>query len=308
MNTDRFHRKASFREALSAYVLLAPAVILFLVIGLFTVLFSIWLSFYHLGQGSLLSSAKFAGLDNFKDFLIGRDQLLAESFWRALGNNLIICVSMVLLVIPISLVLSVLLQNITRGVRFFRTLFLLPMVTSSVAIYYVWTGIYEPEGSLNKILSAVGLDKLLAVNGWIGELHTALPAVILVIVWGAVPFTMILYFAGLQSIDQHLYESAEIDGANFWRKLLHITWPILKPITVIAIIINLNGAIQIFDQVWVMTKGGPAGTTEVVSVLIYKEAFLGTGDLGRANAMGWTMFALTFALSLISIRSLREKA
>ncbi|MFD0711479.1 carbohydrate ABC transporter permease [Paenibacillus sp. GCM10027626] len=308
MKKGTFHSRAVRREAAAAYVLLAPALLLFLVIGLFTVLFSIWLSFYHLGQGSLIVNAKFAGLDNFKDFLLGDDQLISESFWRALRNNATICVSVIVLVIPLSLFISALLQNITRGVRLFRTLLLIPMVSSSVAIYYVWSGIYEPTGLLNRMLEAVGLSQWIAVNGWTGELNTALPAIIAVIVWGMIPGTMILYFAGLQTVDTHLYESADIDGASFWQKLLHITWPMLKPITIIAVIINLNGAIQIFDQIWIMTKGGPAGTTEVASVLIYKEAFVNAkGDLGRANAMGWTMFVFTFALSLISMRMLREK-
>ena len=182
------------------------------------------------------------------------------------------------------------------------------MVASSVAIFYVWTGIYDPSGSLNQFLTATGLENLVAINGWLGELRTAFPAIIAVVIWSSVPATMILYFAGLQTVDPYLYESADLDGANFWQKLLHITWPILKPITVIAMIMNLNSAIQIFDQVWVMTKGGPAGITDVVSVVIYREAFVIVGgDMGVANAMGWTMFALTFILSLISMRSLRDK-
>ncbi|QGQ94020.1 sugar ABC transporter permease [Paenibacillus psychroresistens] len=308
MSSQHYRNKAASRESMAAYILIAPAIILFLVIGLFTVGFSLWLSFYHLPQGSLISNAKFAGLDNFKDFLLGRDQIISEKFWLALKNNMILCISMVFLVIPISLLISILLQSITKGVRFFRTLFLLPMVTSSVAIYYVWTGIYDPEGSINQFLKAVGLIDAMAVNGWLGELNTALPAIIVVIVLGGVPGTMILYFAGLQTVDPHLYESADIDGANFWQKLVNVTWPILRPITIIAIIINLNGALQIFDQVWVMTKGGPAGTTEVVSVLMFKEAFVNrNGDLGTANAMGWIMFLFTFVLSLISIKSFKDK-
>ncbi|MBB6670885.1 carbohydrate ABC transporter permease [Cohnella nanjingensis] len=308
MKSGSFYSKAARREAASAYLLMAPAILLFLVIGLFTVLFSIGLSFFHMGHGSLIANAKFAGLDNFKDFLLGDDQLLSESFWRALRNNLVICVSVVALVIPVSLLISVLLQNIARGVRLFRTLLLLPMVSSSVAIYYVWTGIYEPSGLLNRLLQAIGWKSAVAANGWLGELHTSLPAIIAVIVWGMIPGTMILYFAGLQTIDSHLYESADIDGASFGQKLLHITWPMLKPITVIAVIMSLNGAIQIFDPIWIMTKGGPAGSTEVVSVVIYQEAFVNMkGDLGRANAMGWTMFALTFVISLISMRTLKEK-
>lgn len=298
-------RKYPLREMFTAYLLLSPAVLLFLVIGLFTVVFSLWLSFHHLKQGSVVSSASFAGLDNFRDFLFGGSPVLTRRFWQALVNNLIIAGSIVTFVIIISLFLAVLLQKITIGAKFFRTVFLVPMITSSVAIVYVWQGIFEPKGALNKVLESLGLTQFIATNGWLGEMSTALPAIIVILVWGGIPGTLILYFAGLQTVDQHLYEAAEIDGANAWKKMLHITWPALKPITVIAIVFNLNAALQVFDPIWITTKGGPAGSTMVVNVLIYQEAF-GDGDMGRANAMGWTIFVLTFFLSLLSMRALKE--
>lgn len=294
------------REAATGYMLVAPAILLFLLIGLFTVLFSIGLSFYHLGQGSVISSAKFAGLDNFKNFLFGRDLNLTRVFRTAILNNVWVLLS-TFAVIPIALALAVMLQRITKGIRLYRTVFLLPMVTSSVAIYYVWQGIYDPDGTLNKLLSAIGLDGLVAVNGWLGELHTALPSLIVTVIWGSVPGMMILYFAGLQTVDPHLYEAAEIDGAGAWQKILRITWPMLRPITVICLIMGMNGALQIFDPVWIMTKGGPANATEVVNVLVYQQAFV-NGDMGVANAMGWSIFVLTFLLSLISLRMLRDKS
>lgn len=306
MKKNPYRSRAAFKEMMTGYLLLSPAIILFLVMGLVSVLLSIGLSFVHLGQGQLLTSARFAGLDNFKDFLFGGAPVLSDQFWGAITHNIYIALAMVVIVIPLALMLALMLESITHGVRFFRTVFLLPMVTSSVAIYYVWTGIYDPSGTLNQVLSAIGLDNLVAVNGWIGELNTALPAIIVTVIWGAIPGTMILYFAGLQIVDRSLYEAAEIDGANAFQKVLHITWPILRPITVIAVILNLNAALQIFDQVWVMTQGGPAGSTEVVNVLVYKEAFV-SGDMGRANAMGWTIFLLTFTLSMISMRALRDK-
>lgn len=301
------YRKAARREALAGYLLIAPAVGLFIVIGLFTVVFSVVLSFFTLPQGQLIWNAKFAGWDNFKDFLFGGNYILSSFFRQALINNLWISFSMVVIVIPLALVIAVLLEKVTRGVKVLRTVFLLPMVTSSVAIYYVWQGLYDPSGAINQMLRTVGLDSLVAQNGWIGEMHTALPAMIITIIWGALPHSLILFFAGLQSIDSHLYEAAEIDGANAWQKLTHITWPVLKPITVIVVIMNLNVALQVFDQIWVMTKGGPAGATQVVNVLVYQQAFLQDGDMGVANAMGWTMFVLTFALSLLSLRLFSEK-
>ncbi|RED60567.1 carbohydrate ABC transporter permease [Cohnella phaseoli] len=301
------YRKAARREALAGYLLIAPAVGLFIVIGLFTVLFSIVLSFFSLPQGQLIWNAKFVGLDNFKDFLSGGNYILSGFFRQAIVNNLWIAFAMVVIVIPLALIIAVLLEKATRGVRLFRTIFLLPMVTSSVAIYYVWQGLYDPTGSINQLLASIGLDSWIAKNGWIGEMHTALPAIIVTIVWGALPHSLILYFAGLQAVDTHLYEAADIDGANAWQKLVRITWPVLKPITVIVMIMNLNVALQVFDQIWVMTKGGPAGATQVVNVLVYQQAFFQDGNMGVANAMGWTMFMLTFILSLISLKLFGDK-
>ncbi|MFD0717590.1 carbohydrate ABC transporter permease [Paenibacillus sp. GCM10027626] len=294
------------REWLYGYAMVAPAILLFLVIGLFTLVFSLWMAFHHVQAGSLIASARYAGLDNFREFLTGGNTVMTQMFFNAVKNNLILGVSLVLIVIPMSLVLSVLLQNAKRFVKGFRTIFLIPMVTSSVAIFYVWQGIYDPKGSLNMVLSAIGLESFVMSNGWLGELHTALPAIIVQTCWGSIPATLILYVAGLQTIDPHLYESAEIDGASAFSKLIHITWPVLRPITAIAVITTINGAMQLFDNIWIMTKGGPAGSTQVVNVLVYQDAFV-TGQLSRANAMGWTIFLITFVLSLISLRLLRTK-
>ncbi|MCC3372126.1 carbohydrate ABC transporter permease [Cohnella sp. REN36] len=294
------------KEMVAGYAMIAPAILLYLMVGLVTLLFSIWIAFQHVNAGSLISSAKFAGFDNFKDFLWGGDSVATGMFFSAIKNNLIIAASLIVIVIPLSLVLAVLLQNIRWFAKGFRTIFLIPMVTASVAIFYVWQGIYDPAGALNTTLSAFGLDALVAKNGWLGEINTALPAIIAQTCWGAIPATLILYVAGLQSVDTHLYESADIDGATALQKLLHITWPVLRPITAIAVIMTINGAMQIFDNIWLMTKGGPAGSTQVVNVLVYQDAFA-SGKLSRANAMGWTVFLVTFLFSLISLKALRSK-
>lgn len=295
------------KDWLAGYVMVAPAIVLFLVVGLFTILFSLWLAFHHVQGGSQVFAANFAGFDNFKAFLFGGDTVMTKMFRNAVMNNIVIAVSMILIVIPVSLVLAVLLQNVKWFTKGFRTVFLIPMVTSSVAVYYVWQGIYDPAGALNTLLSQIGLDSLVAKNGWLGEINLALPAIVVQGCWGAIPATLILYVAGLQGVDTHLYEAADIDGANALQKLLHVTWPVLRPITAIAVIMTINGAMQLFDNVWIMTKGGPAGSTQVVNVLVYQEAFV-SGRLSRANAMGWTVFLMTFIFSLISLRALRSKS
>jgi len=300
------------KDAWIGYLLVTPAVLLFIVIGLVSVIMSLVLSFYHLSMGSLLTQAVFTGFGNFKGFLLGKDPILSEFFWRAMGHNLIIGICMLVFIIPISLFIAVLLQEIKWGVAFFRTVFLLPMVTASVSIYYVWIGIYDPNGSLNQLLNSLGLQHFAEANGWLGDTKTALPAIIFMIILGGIPNTMILYFAGLQTIDPSLHEAAKIDGAGYWKRMIHITWPILRPISVIAVILLLNGAFQVFEPVWLTTKGGPAGASEVVNNLIFNEAFMGgtTGgmsDMGMANAMSWVVAAITFMFTLLSLRLFRDR-
>lgn len=296
-------RKWQRQERLAGYTLISPAILIFLLMGLASIVVSIALSFTYLPRGSIIQNAKFTGLSNYKDFLLGESPVVSEMFWSAIKNNFTIAFALVLFVIPIGLVLAYMLTKIGRGRKLITVLLLVPMVVSSTSIYYVWSGIYEPDGTLNQILEAIGLSALVAKNGWLGDTATALPAMILLIIWSAIPEAVILYSSKMQSLDTSLFEAADLDGANTWQKLRYIVWPLLRPITIIVVIQNINRAFQIFDQVYVMTGGGPAGATQVINMLVYNEAFQNpNGNIGRANAMGWMIFIITFVLSLISMR------
>lgn len=296
-------RKWQRQERLAGYTLISPAILIFLLMGLASIVVSIALSFTYLPRGSIIQNAKFTGLSNYKDFLLGESPVVSEMFWSAIKNNFTIAFALVLFVIPIGLVLAYMLTKIGRGRKLITVLLLVPMVVSSTSIYYVWSGIYEPDGTLNQILEAIGLSALVAKNGWLGDTATALPAMILLIIWSAIPEAVILYSSKMQSLDTSLFEAADLDGANTWQKLRSIVWPLLRPITIIVVIQNINRAFQIFDQVYVMTGGGPAGASQVINMLVYNEAFQNpNGNIGRANAMGWMIFIITFVLSLISMR------
>lgn len=296
-------KKWQRQERLAGYTLISPAILIFLLMGLASIVVSIALSFTYLPRGSIIQNAKFTGLSNYKDFLLGESPVVSEMFWSAIKNNFTIAFALVLFVIPIGLVLAYMLTKIGRGRKLITVLLLVPMVVSSTSIYYVWSGIYEPDGTLNQILEAIGLSALVAKNGWLGDTATALPAMILLIIWSAIPEAVILYSSKMQSLDTSLFEAADLDGANTWQKLRYIVWPLLRPITIIVVIQNINRAFQIFDQVYVMTGGGPAGATQVINMLVYNEAFQNpNGNIGRANAMGWMIFIITFVLSLISMR------
>ncbi|MAS38053.1 MAG: ABC transporter permease [Anaerolineaceae bacterium] len=309
------HRLMNVLKKNVGFFFILPALLLFLIFGLYTVIFAVVLSFFRwngFGDFSIfpprceLPECAFVGLENFQNFLYD-NPVQSQFFWRALQNNIIMAIAVTLGTILIALPLALALNRAVRGQSIYRTLMLLPMVTAGIAVFYVWSFIYEPDGSLNAILEAVGLEALQARQGWLGQPNTALGALIVVMIWGSVPFAMILYLAGLQTIDRDLFEAAAIDGANGFQVVWNIVWPLLRPITVIIVITNFNSVIQGYEQVYLMTNGGPAGYTEVVGLQIFNYGFGDQRQLGMASAMSWTLFVLAFAVALINLRFFRSQ-
>jgi multiple sugar transport system permease protein len=299
----------------SGFLFIAPAVIIFLVFGLYTVIYSIVLSFFRwngFGRFTLLPfecqapACKFTGLQNFFDFLY-QEPTYSRFFWQALQHNLAIAIFVTAITILIALPLAVALNRAARGQSFYRTLMLLPMITSGIAIYYVWMYIYEPDGLLNSVLKTVGLGLLQAKQGWLGQADVALGSLMVVLIWGAVPLAMILYLSGLQTINVELYEAAIMDGASAFQMMWNITWPLLYPITVIIVIMSINAAFQGYEMVYLMTYGGPAAHTEVVGLQIFKFGFGDQRQLGMASAMSWILFLFVFVVALFNLRILRSK-
>jgi ABC-type sugar transport system permease subunit len=282
------------------YLFLLPGVILFLFVGVYSVGFSIYLSFFN-WSGIDFSNARFEGINNFREFLLGDNPIVTRDFYNALLHNIQLAFFQVVVVIPVALVLAFVLQN-TKAVSFYRTIYFLPMIASGVAIFYVWKGLFEPSGAFNSFFDWVGLDFLVVSSGILGSSSTSLFGIIITAIWGGLPGTLLLYYAGLTSIDPTLYEAASVDGAKKHTMILKITWPLLKPITLIAVIQMVNGAFQAFENVYIMTGGGPAGSTEVIGTLVYKMAFL-EGDYGLASAIGWTAFLITGLIAIFSFRS-----
>jgi len=290
------------RNNVAGWLFCAPGLILLSIVGVYCVGFSILLAFYNWG-GVDFSTARFVGFQNFRRLLLGG--IASSQFYRAILNNLLIGVFSVVLIVPLSMGLAFLMQNRGKATAVFRTIYFLPMVCSGVAVFYVWKNLFAANGGINSILSALGLHSLISRNGIFGDPYLALLGIIIVSVWSAIPGNLILYYAGLAGADKSLYEAAEIDGATKFQMLIYITWHILKPITVIVVILTLNGSFQSFSNVYTMTGGGPSGATEVLGTFIYYYAF-GTGvagsNFGLPSAAGWLGFILTATLSMFSIR------
>ncbi len=302
-------------RANSGFLFISPAVLIFMVFGLYTIVYSLVLSFFRWKGFTRFSiippvceapGCAFWGLTNYKDFLY-KDPGVSKLFWAAMQNNIVIAIVVPLGTIFIGLVVAIALNRAIRGQSIFRTLMMLPMVTSGIAVYFAWSSIYQSKGPLNAILNSIGLGFLQARRGWLGGAETALPALMAVMIWGAVPSAVILYLAGLQTIDNELREAAIMDGANSWDILVHITWPLLRPVTVIILILGINGALQGFDMPLLMTRGGPANHTQVVGLRIYDFGFGNDLQLGIASAMGWGLFLVVFLISLLNLRLFRSK-
>lgn len=297
--------KRELRENAAAYLMLAPSLLLFLAVGLFSILFSILMSFYN-WAGIDFSMARFVGLRNFEMFITGLRPAMTENFYNAILHNIEIAAISIICIIPIALTIAILVTQAGRFAGFFRTVYFIPMVTAGAATYYAWQGLYSPNGTLNSIMKFLNLNFLVVKDGMLGNEKTALIGIIITVIWGSIPSTMILYYAGLLSIDRSIYEAADIDGANKRQTAIHITWPMLKPMTMVAVITTLNGCFQMFDNVWILTQGGPANSTQVAGTLIYQTAFggiyPGVNGFGLASAMGWTVFIITLIISLFSLK------
>jgi len=311
-------RRSSLLRALKAnsgFLFVLPALIIFVVFGLYTVIYSIVLSFFRwngFGKFSILPLAceppacQFAGLDNFAYFLY-KEPTMSRFFWQALQHNIIMAIFVTAGTVLVALPLAISLNRAARGQSMYRLLIMLPMVTAGIAVYYVWMFIYEPDGLLNSALGAAGLNFLQAKQGWLGQADRALISLMIVMIWAAVPIATILYLAGLQTIEKELYEAAVIDGASVWQQLWRITWPLLLPVTVVVIITSINSVLQGYEMVYLMTYGGPAAHTEVVGLQIFKYGFGDQRQLGMASAMSWALFVLVFAVALVNLRLLRTR-
>jgi len=229
------------------------------------------------------SALRLVGLRNYTALL--GDPL----FWSALRNTLYFVVVGGPLSIAVSLAAALAVH--ARGVRMkglFRTVFFLPVTTTIVAVAVVWRYLYHPRfGLLNYVLAAFGLGPV----DWLGDPAWAMPSIIAMAVWKNFGFNMIVFLAGLQSIPERLYEAASLDGAGRWRQFVHVTLPSLAPTTLFVTLLTAIGYFQLFAEPYVMTQGGPAGSTRSVVLLMYEEGFR-WWNIGMAAAVAFVLFAI----------------
>jgi len=275
-----------WEEAGWAYIFLLPNLLLFSLFTVYPVLASF---FYSLNKWTLHSPMEFLGLANYRALI--QDPI----FLKVFGNTLYYTAG----VIPFQTALALLIAlGLNQRIRFmvgYRALYFLPVVTSMVAVSIVWQWMYQPQyGVINSLLRIVGIEG----PNWLFSKGWAMPSVIAMSIWKNVGYSVVLYLAALQSVPESFYESAMIDGANSWDKFWHITLPIISPTTFFIIVLSVIGSFQAFDQIYVLTQGGPARSTSVIVHYLYENGFQWF-NMGYAAAIAYVLFALLFILTII---------
>jgi multiple sugar transport system permease protein len=284
------------RKEWTAYLFLAPGLILFAIFTVFAVVYSFYLSFH---EWNILEPAKpFVFLDNYA-------RLFADKrFHRAVFNTVYYTALAVPLTMMAGLSIALLLNNI-RFKGIYRTLYYIPTITPLVVAAIIWKWVYQGDyGLLNYFLSSLGIiDRPIL---WLSDPNLAMPAVIIMSVWGGAGYHMVIYLAGLQAIPVEYYDAAKVDGASSWQQLRHVTVPLLTPTTFFLLITSIIGSFQVFTQIYIMTNGGPLGRTSTIGFYLYEKAFR-QFQMGYASAMAYALFAMIFIFTLIQLRYMRQE-
>jgi raffinose/stachyose/melibiose transport system permease protein len=268
-------------------VFLAPALLLYTIFLIYPIVQSTRYSLYD--WNGLEPLDDFVGLDNFR-------RAFSDPLFRdALRHNVVIIVLSLVLQIPFALGLAMLLNSHIRGRGMLRTLFFAPYVLSEVVTGVVWRQILRPAGLLDQSLEAIGAGGL--VHEWLADPDVVLYSLFFVISWKYFGFHMVLILAGLQQIPKELGEAAAIDGASSWQTFRHVTLPLLGPTIRVSVFLSIIGALQLFDIVWVTTKGGPIGASSTMATYLYEN--FRRGLFGYASAVSIVIFAIALVVALL---------
>jgi multiple sugar transport system permease protein len=286
-------RQRGWRNAGWVLFFLAPSAIPLIAFTIVPMITSAWVSLH---EWNLIKGMTWVGLDNYRNLLSGPDTRMV--FW----HTLLYVAGYLPLVYVGGLILALVLNRRMPGQAFFRAAYFLPVVTSWVVVALVWKWLLSPSnGLVNHLLGSLGIGQ----PGWWTDPAWALPSVILASAWKDLGFVMVILLAGLQAIPGDVLDAASVDGASGWRRFWHITLPLLSPSTFFVVVISLINGFQVFDQVFVMTGGGPDDASQVVVGRIYDLTFR-YGRAGEASALSWLLFAVILLITAVQIRGQRR--
>lgn len=282
------------RETVAGYLFLVPNILGFIGFSLVPVITAFGLS---LTNWDGMQETKFIGLKNFIDLF------KHESFRIALKNTFVYAITFVPLTLLVALAVAVLLNQKLKAVKVYRALFFMPYISSAVAVSYVWAALLNPtSGPINMLLKDIGIAN---PPMWLTSTQWAMITVVIISVWKNFGYYSIIYLASLQGVPKHLEEAAMIDGANRWQVFRNITIPALAPVTFFCLIMAAISSFKVFDQVYVLTEGGPGRSTTTLVQYIYTNSFQNY-RMGYGAAAAVVLFVIIFAVTLIQYRGQRK--
>ena len=275
-------------NCISFFLFSSPWIIGFIIFMLIPMVSSLIISFT---EWDILTPPKWVGFKNYKELFSD------ELFYKSMKVTMLYTIFSVPINVIFSLFVAMLLNSNIKSMKIYRVIYYLPAVVSGVVVSLLWAWIFNPEfGLLNNILIKVGIHG----PRWIYDENWAIPSLVIMSLWG-IGGGVIMYLSGLQSIPTNLYYAANIDGANWWNRLRHITIPSMSPILLFTTLTGIIGAMQTFTQAYVMTDGGPNNATLFYAFYVYKNAFTWY-KMGKACALAWILFLVIFILSIIVLK------
>lgn len=274
------------------WVYLGPAVAVMAVACLVPLLSALQLGFYDWSLGTPWGEAKWVGTDAFvaafKDAAV----------WRSLVTTLIFAAVCVVAEMLLGIALALALEGDVRGMAFFRTLFILPMMIAPIAVGLTWRYLFDAQfGLLNAIIGVLGM----APVGWLAQENTAFIAIVIADIWQWTPFVFIMMIAGLANVDSSVLEAARIDGATWWQATRRVKLPMIMHVIAITLLMRLIDAFRVLEVIYILTFGGPGDSTEILSLHIYKTAFVGQ-RLGTAAAISVLLLVVVALLSWLALK------
>jgi putative chitobiose transport system permease protein len=272
------------------YLFLLPALLILGLTVAFPALQAFYLSFTEY-QYDLTAAPRWVGLKNFS--VLFKDPL----FWKTMGNTVLYLLGVVPVLVSCSLGLAIAVNQKLRGITWFRAAFYTPVIVSLVVAGIAWKALYASNGFINQLLKQVGFSTEIP---WLTDPKFAIWSVMLVTIWKGLGYYMVIYLAGLQGISPELYEAAALDGSDGWRKHLDITVPLMKPYILLVSVISAIAATKVFEEIFIMTQGGPLNASKTVVYYLYEKAFKEL-EISYACTVGLVLFLIIFVLSIFNL-------
>ncbi|GAA1671745.1 sugar ABC transporter permease [Glycomyces endophyticus] len=274
----------------------APFLALLLFLWVVPVVNGFWVSLTDTNMAE--GTGGFVGLDNYANLVTDPD------FHAALGNTALFVVLNVPVLVAVGLLLAMLLNQRLSGRGAIRAAFISPYLLTGAAVAIIWQTALNPlDGNVNQVLGAIGLPE----QAWLSTPGEAMGAVVLITLWWRVGFPLLVLLAALQDIPAQLYEAAKIDGANLWQRFRYITLPAIAPVLMLVVLLRLIDSFKVFEQVYLVTQGGPAGSTRVVLQMLYESGFRDF-QTGYASAIGWALALIILVVTVIQLALTRRRA